>query len=220
VTFVQKKRMTSFFQAILALHITAGFLALGAGSLIAAGKKGTRRHRQLGRVFYYAMLLIALSAMALAARKSNDFLLFLAMFALFQSLGGRRVIRNTTGQIKAVDYLILVFGVGNSFLMILSLNPLLLFFGALSLLAAAGFARYCFARRGGGYDAIKRLGLHINLMGGSFIATLTAFVVVNVPRSAYELVPGWLPWVMPTLLFTPVMVRWMRKYTRKGLRTV
>ncbi|MDX5346239.1 MAG: hypothetical protein LPK19_03245, partial [Hymenobacteraceae bacterium] len=47
---------------------------------------------------------------------------------------------------------------------------------------------------------------HISRMGGAFIATVTAFVVVNV-----HVEPAFIPWLLPTVVFTPLIAYHSRK---------
>jgi hypothetical protein len=40
---------------------------------------------------------------------------------------------------------------------------------------------------------------------------MTAFLVVNVNFVS----PAWIVWILPTVIFTPLIVYWTRKYTMK-----
>jgi hypothetical protein len=51
---------------------------------------------------------------------------------------------------------------------------------------------------------------HIAAMCGGYIATVTAFVVVNVQMN-----PGWVPWLLPTAIGTPLIMRTIRKYKKQ-----
>jgi hypothetical protein len=44
-------------------------------------------------------------------------------------------------------------------------------------------------------------------MMGAYIASLTAFVVVNAPERA-----SIIPWVLPAIFLVPLIVKWSRKY--------
>src|SRR5690606_17181473 len=55
---------------------------------------------------------------------------------------------------------------------------------------------------------------HIGMMVGSYISTLTAFLVVNwnVP-DLY-----WVPWAVPPLVLVPYIVWWSRKVSKRSVR--
>lgn len=52
---------------------------------------------------------------------------------------------------------------------------------------------------------------HIGMMMGSFIATITAFLVVNINW----IYPEWIVWLSPTIILVPVMMFWTRKFTAR-----
>ena len=51
---------------------------------------------------------------------------------------------------------------------------------------------------------------HISRMGGSFIATSTAFLLVNT-----SIEPVWVMWLLPTVIGTPMIVVTSRKWKKK-----
>lgn len=51
---------------------------------------------------------------------------------------------------------------------------------------------------------------HLQRMSGAYIASLTAFAVVNVPNSL-----SFFPWLLPALVFVSLIIMWNRKYTVK-----
>ena len=54
---------------------------------------------------------------------------------------------------------------------------------------------------------------HLQRMIGGYIASLTAFLVVNV---AYlPQVPAFVFWLLPTLIFLPLILKWSRMYEVK-----
>jgi hypothetical protein len=52
---------------------------------------------------------------------------------------------------------------------------------------------------------------HIGSMGGSYVAAVTAFVVVNIQLPQY----GWVLWVLPTAIGTAIIAQTIRKYKAK-----
>jgi len=51
---------------------------------------------------------------------------------------------------------------------------------------------------------------HLQRMTGAFIAALTAFLVVNAQHLPNQ-IPGFIYWLLPTLIFTPLIISWSRK---------
>jgi hypothetical protein len=51
---------------------------------------------------------------------------------------------------------------------------------------------------------------HISRMGGSFIATSTAFLLVNT-----SIEPIWVMWLLPTAIGTPMIIVASRKWRKK-----
>ncbi|HNY54314.1 MAG TPA: hypothetical protein PKI86_01755, partial [Chitinophagales bacterium] len=47
---------------------------------------------------------------------------------------------------------------------------------------------------------------HLQRMTGAYIASLTAFLVVN------KILPGIIVWLLPTVILTPLIIAWTRKY--------
>ena len=47
---------------------------------------------------------------------------------------------------------------------------------------------------------------HLQRMTGAYIASLTAFLVVN------KILPGIIVWLLPTVILTPLIIVWTRKY--------
>ena len=197
----------------LILHISAGFTALFAGTLVHLFKKGTLTHRRLGLVFYYAMLLTGVSALWLSFIRESEFLFCIGVFALYQTLSGKRAIENKSLKPIWFDYGLSIAALANGIYMISTLNLILMVFGGMcSLLAAQDFWSYIKFKRGIEPEKNAWLRKHIGMMMGSYIATFTAFLVVNI--NDFE--PAWLLWLTPTFVFVPVMSVYQRKYTRQN----
>jgi len=48
---------------------------------------------------------------------------------------------------------------------------------------------------------------HLQRMVGAYIASLTAFAVVNFPNRL-----SFLPWLLPAVIFVQLVIKWTRKY--------
>jgi hypothetical protein len=67
-----------------------------------------------------------------------------------------------------------------------------------------------------GKTTLKNFGLivHITRMIGSYIATVTAFLVVN-----NTFLPNIIAWLLPAVLFAPLQVIWSKKYQVKKVKS-
>ena len=52
----------------------------------------------------------------------------------------------------------------------------------------------------------ERIARHLTNMLGGTIAAITAALVVNAPPG-----PEWIWWILPTLVITPLIIRWNEK---------
>lgn len=210
--------METITNSALVIHIAAGFTALLSGLMIFILKKGNQQHKQVGRIFFYVMLLVILSAITIAILKQNLFLILIALFSLFMNYSGYRSIQNKSLKPKYLDWTVLLIGTINTFLMIYSLNIILMVFGGISVVLVVGeFRTFIKTSKGIPIPKMAWLKRHIGMMMGTYLATITAFIVTAGPRSSwYEMIqPQWLPWVLPTIILTPMISYYTRKYVKK-----
>ena len=213
----------SLFTLLLILHIAGGTVSLLLGLYIILAKKANRLHVLLGNVFFYAMLLSALVALPLSYLHPNYFLFIIGVFTSYMLLTGKRAIgKKTVADVHWPDWLLsgimLLFGLafmaygsyllyrGNSF------GIVLLVFGSISLFFVV---QDTINFRGKSRFANNWLSTHIQRMTGSYIASVTAFLVVN-----NTLLPGIVAWLAPTILLTPLIIIWTRKYKGRKLEVV
>jgi uncharacterized membrane protein len=196
---------------LLILHIAAGFSALISGVLVLALKKGTKWHINLGTVFYYAMLLVGMSALLLSGIKGNVFLFCIGIFSTFQTYFGKRSITNKSLNPSVFDWIITSIGFLNGLFMLQTGNVVLIVFGAIQVqLTLQLFYTFYRIFQKKPLHPKAWLKQHIGMMMGSFIATFTAFLVVNIQGVQ----PEWLIWIAPTALLVPLMVFWTRKFAK------
>jgi hypothetical protein len=73
----------------------------------------------------------------------------------------------------------------------------------------------------GGAKGPERIAKHLTMMLAGTIATITAFVVTNVPVRAADALQhlnlGFIVWLAPTVVITPIIIVWNRKI-RAGKR--
>ncbi len=208
----------SLFKILLALHIAGGAVSLLLGLYVLLAKKGGKSHILIGKIYFTAMLVSALVALPLSYLHPNYFLFIIGVFTSYMLLTGRRAVNKKTVQdVHFADWLLsllmLFFGLGfigygiynlyyeNSF------GTVMLVFGFISLFFV--FQDYINFK---GKSLIKNnwLTTHIQRMTASYIASVTAFLVVN-----NTILPGILAWLLPTISFTPLIFIWTKKYKGK-----
>lgn len=215
----------TIIQILLLIHIIFGGLGLVVGSIVFFKKKGDKVHRILGLIFFWSMLLSGLSAISLALIKDKSFLFAVGAMTVYATLSGVRYLKMAKQQenIKPAiaDWIIsssvlvcggwfLYFGI-QQFLKGASFGIVFIVFGTLTVLAfRQDLANYR------GKSAFKNYALlmHIQRMGAAYIAAFTAFLVVNAHHIPLPL-PGFVYWLLPAVLFSPILSRWTKKYRIK-----
>ena len=200
------------YKILLYTHIGAGGLSLIAGAIALSVVKGGKVHRTAGKVFFIAMLFVSVSAFVIAIDKSLSFLLAISIFSFYMNYTGYRALKNREVKHKWFDWLPMVFSAFTVAYMFYSMNVVLLVFGALLLLFIVQDIRQQFQDEEGIKKARRlRVLQHISRMGGAYIATVTAFLVVNIKFVK----PGWIVWLLPTVVGTLVITYFTRVWTKK-----
>ena len=75
--------METVIHSFLILHIAAGTLALLSGPLAIAFKHGGKLHRIAGKIFFFAMMVVAASAAVIGIAHKSYFLLIVAVFSAY-----------------------------------------------------------------------------------------------------------------------------------------
>ncbi len=213
------------FKVFLFLHIIGGSVGLLTGMLNILRKKGDKGHKQVGRIFFLSMSTAGFSALVLSCIHPNYFLFMIGVFTLYLVGTGQRYLkRKQQNNIYSnkMDWII-------SFLMLLS-AILFLAMGILSLIKSNlfglvfitfGILGLLFVKQDfinySGKSAIKNYYIigHLQRMAGGFIAALTAFLVVNA-KFFPEQIPGFIYWLLPTFVLTPLIIKWSRKFEIKN----
>jgi uncharacterized membrane protein len=197
------------------MHIICGGLSLLSGSLILMLPKGNTFHKKAGKLFFLGMLVNALVAIPMTYLQPNLFLFLIAIFTLYMLITGKFYLRKKNiDDVNYFDWLltlvIALFGIGFISFGIVTIGNQNLFgivyvvFGSVGFLFSyQDYVNYT------GKSPFKNyfLTTHIQRMVGSFIATLTAFLVVN-----NSIFPGFIAWLLPTVMLTPLLLFWTRKH--------
>ena len=214
--------MQQFLHYLLYLHIAAGTLALFMGPIAMLNQNGNALHRNSGKLFFYSMSIIFVSAIVLSIARSNVFLMMIAFFSYHLIIVAKRALNlkklHLDQKPQAIDWTICIIaglfyicliGWGIQTLLILKNN-----FGYVALVLAF-FG--CLFLRADLIRLIKKptdknhwLFLHIGGMIGGYISTVTAFLV-NVVHSDYPV----LLWLSPVTVLFPFLRYTQNKFKKK-----
>ena len=216
-------------KALILSHVVAGGTTLLSGIVAAFfGRKGGKAHRLAGNIFFWSMFWIFISAMLIITFvRFNAFLMVIAVFSWYMAFSGQRVLKlRKTMQVEKIDWIaaIITLVSGLSFIG-MGLNAqlqndwgsvvgyLCFFFGFFTAQTAwlniKGFKALHKA------DKMWWWFAHMNLMGGAFIASITAFLVQNGSLFSALGNAGWILWVLPAAIGSPLIAFWANRYRRQ-----
>jgi len=197
-----------FYKLTLILHAIFGSTALFSGFLAIVSKKGQRFHILTGKIYAGAMFGVIISAWVASCFKLNLFLILIGLFAFYLVIRGLRSTRIKSLKPTIIDWVLLAMGFATSVYMISTLNLILLVFGIIFLILLSGDLQiFIKIKKGKSIHPKEWLASHLGMMLGSYIAALTAFIVINIE---YDPLP-WLPWILPSLILTPLIFIYTRK---------
>lgn len=236
--------MDSVFNALVFIHVTAGFVGLAAFWVPIFTKKGAKNHKLFGKIFKYCAYVVLGAAILSVSYRTGDAL-----------LSGVSVADNADdfGFIFFLGYLAVVtligmrhgFGVLSQKQDLSQLNtPINVFFGWAAIGASAfivAFALYYSPSNNILLFALSPLGIangygilkvtsgkrmekkawfyeHMGALMGTGIAFHTAFAVfgsVQLFNIGLEGFVAVIPWVLPALVGIPAVTIWTRYYQRK-----
>ncbi len=215
--------MGQIADGVLFFHIVAGAISLLAGFGAIASRKGRKVHRRSGLFYYYGMWGVFLTALFLAVYGNNIFLFMVGFFSFFFVWIGRRMLylrpfRQEAGygltERRVCRGVMMVCG-GLAVLGFYQLIAKGEWFGLVPLIfayAGGTFARrVIFLTRNKPEDDQFWLYGHIIGMGGGYIATVTAFLVVNL-----TMVPSLFRWIIPVCIGTFMIQRTIYLYKKRA----
>jgi hypothetical protein len=212
--------MEYLMKIILFLHAFSGGISLIAGLVAIFTKKGQKWHIKSGLVYYWGMMAVVATGVVLGLYRTNVFILTIAVFSFYMVFTGRRTLAFKK-ELKPVfiDWFfnILCFCIGLFMLYLAIVNFIRIgFAGSVPMLAVFGFflswmcledLRLFIKKK---YQKGQWLLTHIGRMSGSYIATSTAFLVVNI-----HFEPQWIVWLIPTSVGTPLIIMATKKWKKK-----
>lgn len=216
-------------QALIISHVVAGVTTLISGLMAAfLGKKGGKLHRQVGKVFYWSMFWIFISALLIISFvRFSAFLMVIAVFSWYMTFSGVRVLKlKKTMKAEPVDWIAAIItlisglyfiGMGANYQVKSEWSSvvgyLCFFFGFFT--AQTAWENIKGFRRGSNQEKMWWWFAHMNSMCGALIASITAFAVQNGEIFKLPSEMMWLPWVVPTIVGAPLISYSMIKYRKK-----
>jgi uncharacterized membrane protein len=207
----------SWFPYVRVLHIVCGMIAIFMAPAAMVTVKGSVAHRRWGRIYFWMMAIVAITAMYMAIYRPILFLGLVAVFSFYFAFGGyRKVLRKNAGP-TAIDWIAAILTlVGSIGLIALGFHPLpgqfmpapavSFVFGSFGIvIAASDIVRFLKP------PAFKNAWLYSHMGGmlGSYIATVSAFSAVN-----FKFLPIAIRWLWPSLVGVPGIFLWVA-YLRK-----
>jgi len=211
--------MNSLITTLRVIHISAGMLALGLAPVAMLTVKGGQAHRRWGKIYFWAMAVVASTAVILALWRPQIFLALLAVFSFYMAFTGYRALsrkRPNQGQgPAAIDWAaaLVTFAVSAALVVLGLIRPgpswqrlgvVPVVFGVLGMILA-GLDIRKFVRPPA--DRNAWWFAHMAGMLGSYIATVSAFSVVN-----FTFLPIAVRWLWPTVIGTPLIALWITYY--------
>lgn len=214
-------------------HVIGGFSSLLFGIIIMLlPKKGNLLHKQMGRVYFYGMSTVFVTAVLFVSLvRWNTFLFAIAVFSFYLCYSGFRAIRSKKAtKIAPIDWvsavLAICVGLGLFIYGVLIFNKLHTFHILAFLCVVFGFFTVFAAVQ----DLRTKMNVnkskdwwirqHISGMLGSLIAATTAFSVQNLNF----LIPGesmdWLLWLLPTVIGAPLINQQIAKLKKPKTQRV
>ena len=208
---------------LLVIHIAAGSIALLTALAALVTAKGGTIHVRAGRVYAIGMTLIFLTAVPLAILGADVFLLLIAFFSFYLIFAGWRFARNRSRRPQPVDWVaVAIMGLTGlamwGYAVALGVSGsgqwvTMLAFGSIAVALSVADGLFFNQGRSGRRRPAPylRIQRHLTNMMAGTIATVTAVMVVNVSMD-----PVWVPWLLPTVVITPLIVWWNVRTARQA----
>jgi fluoride ion exporter CrcB/FEX len=210
--------------ALLYLHAFAGTLALVIAPLAMLASKGSDAHRRWGKVFFYAMSVVVVTAIIAGIVRPNILMALVALFSFHMLASGYRALYLKKlhegqrmqrwdfilqGSAAVINGALFLWGLINLTMGRRDSASIIFFvFGSVGLFMVWRNVHQFFKR-----SVDKREWLYMHMTGflGGYIATVSAFSAVNL----HMIQPTWLQWLWPTIIGSPLIAYWI-SYYRKG----
>jgi len=197
-------------------HIVTGTVVVLMGLVALTSRKGGHWHRHCGTVYVYFMSLVCLSAVVVALKEDEPFLLYLAILVFHMAFSGRRSVARKRPdewpRARWPDWLVVAMSVAATVGLVVQartafrpdIRTICGYFAVASgLIVAVDVYEFLHV------PPLPRPWwfMHMMKMVGSFIGAITAVVVVQVPG-----LPFLVRYLGPPVVLAPLLVAWMAYY--------
>ena len=221
-----------WLRALLYIHIAAGAIAFLCAPIALATKKGGRNHRRWGKIYFWGMATVAVTALSLSFALPIYFLAMVAVFSFYASFAAYRVLylkEMYKGQKpQAIDWLAAIITVLSSATLFACgfLFPIQMHVGVIHIAGhPISIVSVVFGLVGIRLGSVSLQHFlkpptermfwwfsHMQGMIASYIAAMTAFSAVNL---SHWFGPAWWVWLWPTIAGVPAIAIWTRYYKKK-----
>ncbi|HEY6374739.1 MAG TPA: hypothetical protein VIX90_04360 [Edaphobacter sp.] len=212
-----------WMRAFLGVHIAAGATAFLMAPLALVTAKGGKAHRRWGKVYLWAMGMVAATALPMAVYRPVLFLALVAVFSFYACFSAWRVLALKDlprgGRAKGIDWFAgVVTFVASACLagsavfkpaLVQHMGIVAIVFGVIGMSLAIGQMKNFVWKPS---EKMFWWYTHLGNMIASYIAAWSAFSVVTLSR---YLGNTWYVWLWPTIVGVPAIVVTTAYYKRK-----
>ncbi len=213
-----------WMRMLLGVHVSAGAAAFLLAPVVLATAKGGKQHKRWGMVYFWAMAVVAATALPMALYRPVLFLALIAVFSFYLVFSGYRVLRLKDlargGSAKPVDWIaaVVCFGVcaclaGFGWLRpawVQHMGIVAIVLGVIGMRASATDIYY-FVKKP--TEKMFWWYSHLGKFIGSYIAAWTAFSTVTLSHIFHH--AGMILWLWPAAVGVPAIVLTTAYYKRK-----
>ena len=215
--------MDELIDQLLIIHVAAGVISLVTGLISILSLKGSKVHKKSGKIYFYSMTIVFVTAIIIASYRFNRFLFLIAFLSYYSVFAGVRKLRlknlHKNQKPKWFDWTAgIINGIANLFFIGLGIYYSIengFFSGGALLSVGFGIGGLLIS-----YVNLKPFIIkpnksyhwylsHIGNMFGGYIATSTAFLSTLI--SKYEIMNPFLGFALPSIIGVPLLIYWMNK---------
>jgi uncharacterized membrane protein len=212
-----------WMKVFLGVHITAGATSFLMAPVALVTAKGGKAHRRWGKVYLWAMGVVAATALPMAIYRPVLFLALVAVFSFYACFSAWRVLALKDlpkgGHAKPIDWAAGVITFVSSACLagfgafkptiVQNMGIVAIVFGFIGMMLAFGQLKSFVSKP---QEKMFWWYTHLGNMIGSYIAAWSAFSVVTLSRFLGN---GWYVWLWPTIVGVPAIVLTTAYYRRK-----
>jgi uncharacterized membrane protein len=218
--------MELLIKIVLIIHVSAGFLALVFGAIAFGLKKNTPKHKPVGKIYFWCMTIVFVTAIFLSIAKGRIFFFYIAVFSYYSTLIAYRSLKlknlHKGEGPYFVDWAIEIIA-GLTFLGMIGFAFQIYFthgnMGAIVPLVFGGMGVWGVIRNiqlflRGPKETLYWYKKHIGNMMGSYIGAITAFLV---NQTDHIPINPTILWLAPTGIIVPIIIWELKKVKSKPI---